>query len=280
MKGILSVALVATLFFTSSCNKSDRDLDSSTGSCESAWTSMNHFHNIMREIHRVAQVDSVLNGVSPTDAIAPTICMDSISRTPDSGPFPITLKIYYSEDNVCTDQSNRSGVIQATFDGPYSVLGTNIEISLDEYSSDNVAISGNISMTVTEVSTDTLIFDANIIDGSLLDLDKSGKNQSYFQGNLFFTNFSGRKTTPTTDDDFRIEGTGSGLAENGVIYAYKIENEMILKAGCEYEEFGSFRLSAPHSQDRIANVNEGDGCDNIFQVAIPPGNGNQVVEIK
>lgn len=280
MKGFFSAALAILLLIFTSCNKSDRDLDDSTGSSISAWTSMNHFHHIMREVHRVAQVDSVLNGINPNDSLVPTNCMDSIRRTPDIGPFPIDLEIFYSESNNCADQRNNSGKINASFDGYYSSLGTEINVSLENYVSHNVAISGNIKMTVIKSVIDSLVFKVEIINGSLLDLDKPAKNQSYFAANLFWNNYSGRKTGPTNDDDFIITGTGNGMAENGVIYTYVVENEMVFTADCDYEQFGSFRLAAPNTQDRICNVNEGGGCDNIFQVAIPPANGNQIVEIK
>lgn len=280
MKGLLSGLMAMALLFTVSCKNSDRDLDSSTGSSVSAWTSMNHFHNIMREVHKVAQVDSVLNGVNPADAILPSNCMDSLIRTPNLGPFPIDVEIFYSDFKSCDGEKNKSGKINATFSGSYSDIGTEVDVTLTDYIVDNVAISGNIKMTVIKSVIDSLIFDVKITNGSFLDMDKPGKNQSYFDATLVFNNSTGRKTIPTTDDNFVITGTGNGIAENGVIYSYKIENEMVLLPDCQYEEFGSFRLSAPNTQDRVCNVNEGDGCDNIFQIAIPPANGNQVVEIK
>ncbi len=280
MKGLLSAILAMALLFSVSCKNSDRDLDNSTGSSVSAWTSMNHFHNIMREVHRVAQVDSVLNGVNPSDALLPDNCMDSLVRTPNLGPFPIDVEIFYSDFKSCEGQRNRSGKINATFNGSYSDLGTVIDVTLTDYMVDNVSISGDIKMTVIQSVIDSLIFDVEITNGSLTDFDKPGKNQSYFDANIVFNNSTGRKTIPTNDDNFVMTGEGNGIAENGVIYSYIIENEMVLLPDCEYEQFGSFRLSAPNTQDRICNVNEGDGCDNIFQIAIPPANGNQVVEIK
>jgi hypothetical protein len=93
-------------------------------------------------------------------------------------------------------------------------------------------------------------------------------------------NDEGRKTIPTSDDNFRIQGTGNGMAENGVIYSYIIENDMVLLVPCELERFGSFRLSAPNTSDRICNVNEGEDCNKKMLVTIEPSNGSQLVEIK
>ena len=281
MKGIYSVATLAFfILITVSCRTSDRDLDTSTGSSISAWTAMNHFHNIMREVHRVAQVDSVLNNIPVADAIVPSICIDSIKRVPDTGPFPIDLSIHYSQINSCSSPLHRDGVINANFSSSYSNLGTVITITLDDYSVKNVFVSGEIKMEVVNSVKDSLAFLVSITNGKIEDTNKPGKNISYFEGTLSYINYAGRKTIPTTDDDFVIEGTGNGIAENGVIYSYKTEDQLILLATCDYERFGSFRLSAPNTQDRICNVNEGDACDNFMLVTIPPANGSQRVEIK
>ena len=97
---------------------------------------------------------------------------------------------------------------------------------------------------------------------------------------MYFANTTGRKTFPTSDDNFVITGNGLGIAENGVIYTYAIENDLVLFPTCEFEQFGSFRFKAPNIADRICNVNEGDGCDKIIQITIPPANGSHTVEME
>ena len=140
MKGFLSIVILALIFSITSCRNSERDLDTSTGSSESAWNGMNHFHTVMREVHRVAQVDSVLNGIAPSDALSPAICFDSLTRLPDSGPFPIDLSIFYNSDVECPDVRNRGGIIHASFDGLYSEVGTQINISFTDYQADDFLI--------------------------------------------------------------------------------------------------------------------------------------------
>lgn len=280
MKGFLSITILATLLLLGSCRNSERDRDDSTGSAESAWNGMNHFHNIMREIHNVAQVDSILNAVPPSLAIPPVNCMDSITRVFDPVLGNMDLKIFYSETKTCPNTRNRNGTIKAVFDGTYSTLGTTITVSLDDYEADNFSISGDITMTVVTSVIDTLSFDVVIRNGKITDNYKPGNNVSYFEADLSFVNNAGRKTIPTTDDQFVITGTGNGMAENGVIYSYEIENELILIPDCEFERFGSFTLSAPNTQKRTCNLNEGDGCDKKMLVTIAPANGAQLVEMK
>ena len=113
MKGLLSIAIIFTLFTFSSCRNSDRDRDTSTQASAEFWIASNHFNTLMREIHKVAQVDSVLNNVPVADALKPDICNDSIMRTPDMGSYPIDLSIFYSDKNTCDGERNRSGKIIA-----------------------------------------------------------------------------------------------------------------------------------------------------------------------
>lgn len=278
MKGLLTVLILTGLLTYSSCRNSDRDRDTSTEAAEVFWMSTNHFNNIMREVHRVAVVDSVLNGIDPADALAPQICLDSFNRAPEEGPFPIDLTIYYSEGTTCSGVKNRSGKIHANMDGIYTQIGTKIKIRTTDYTVDGYEVSADISMEVIHRSTDTIIYDVVITNGRLV--DAKNKNKVTIQeGHLNFAQYQGAKTISTSDDAFYISGTGNGIAQNGVIYTFAHEDLAILKADCEYETFGSFRLKAPNQLDRICEFGEGGACDNVMLVSIPPSNGDQVVQI-
>lgn len=278
MRGLLAIAILVSLLTYSSCRNSDRDRDTSTESAEVFWMSTNHFNNIMREVHRVAIVDSILNDVDPAYALAPQICIDSFNRAPLDGPFPIDLTIYYGAAKTCTGVRNRAGKIQASFDGVYTDLGTKINISTTDYTVDGYQVSAEISMEVIYFSKDTITYDVWIKNGKLI--DKKNKNNITIQeGHLNFSQYQGTKTVTADDDGFFISGSGNGIAQNGVIYTFQSEDLSILDANCEYETFGSYRLKAPNQLDRICEFGEGGGCDNIMQVAIPPANGDQVVQI-
>jgi len=279
MKELLSIVIIATLFTFSSCRNSDRDRDVSTQSSEEFWIASNHFNTLMREIHKVAQVDSVLNNIAVADALKPNICNDSIVRTPNLGPYPIELTIFYSDNTICEGERNRNGKIIATFSGPYSKLGTVITIRTKDYKVDDFSVSADIVMTVVKQNIDTLKFDVKIQNGIITDNSKPGNKASKMSGDFIFMNYAGRKTIPTDDDKFIIRGKGTGTATNGVIYTAESQFEFILKPSCNYETFGSFTLNAPNTLERIGNFGEGGECDSKMLVTIAPANGDQVVEI-
>lgn len=272
--------LIAVFFITfSSCSDSDRDRDTSTESSKDAWIAINHFNTLMREVHRVASVDTVLNNVDTANARVPDVCMDSINRYPDQGPYPINLVINYNKNKTCSGHRNRDGKIYATFTGPYSSVGTKISITTQNYMVDGYAISGAIEMEVTYEAIDTLTFAVEIKNATLTNSEGIGNQTSLFESNLTFMQYTGKKTIGTDDDEFLITGAGNGMAHNGVIYTYTTEFDNILAGTCNYETFGSFRLKSANQLDRIGNYGEGGGCDNIMLVSIPPVNGDVQVEI-
>ena len=279
MKGLLSIAFLALIISFSSCRNSERDRDTSTESAEGLWIAANHFNSILRDVHRVAAVDSVLNGIPVSDAIAPQSCIDSITRVPDMGPFPIDLTIFYSEAKSCPTDRERSGNIMATFDGKYGDFGTKINVTTLDYEVDGYTVSAEMAMEVVYKVIDTLTFDVWITNGTITNNNKPGNNISIQSSHIQFSQLRGRKTITTTDDNFVVTGTGEGIAENGVIYTYTIGNEIIFEASCNYETYGSYILKAPNTQDRILDVGEGGECDSKMLVTIPPANGAHLVEI-
>lgn len=265
MKGFIIPIMLLSMV---SCKKPPSNIDRSTQSAKDAWTGMNQFHTIMREIHRVAQVDSILNQVPSMNAIAPSICSKSITRAPDIGPFPIDLTLTYDTAVKCTGQRSRSGEIIANFSGVYSNLGTIIQISLVDYMSENYLVSGDITMNVGKRSSDTLGFNVSILNGKIIDTRKTSLNTSYISGNIYFENNTGRATVSTTDDDFSISGAGEGIASNGVTYTYTIDNTFQLQATCTYAQVGSFTLLSPNASNRVCDVSPNTQCDGIMSVSI------------
>lgn len=272
---IISVFLVSI----SSCKNSDRDLDTGTDASHDLWVATNQFSNIIREIHKVAIVDSILNGVDTAFAIAPETCMDTMFRFPDAGPFPIDLVLLYTDTLVCDTTRERTGQIRAKFSGRYTDYGTTIKISTDSFGVAGVFFTGNIIMKMEAKSVDTIIYSINVIDGKLIDTKKVGNNVSLWDGNFTWYQYAGRTTVTAIDDDFRFTGFGDGMAQNGVIYSYTTNSHLELQADCEYESSGNLTLVSTNRQNRVLDFGNGN-CDNKLVVSIPPVNGSHEVTIR
>ena len=279
MKGFYAMAISILLIFFSSCKNSDRDLDTGTDASHDFWVATNQLSNIIREVHKVAVVDSILNGVDSIDVIPPETCMDTMFRFPDVGPFPIDLELVYSDTLICDTARERSGKINAKFSGRYSDYGTSIKISVDSFQIANVYLTGTITMNMAGKSADTLIYKVVVTDGKIVDTKKIGNNVALWNGTFTYVQYAGRTTVTSNDDHFIYFGSGDGMAQNGVIYTYTTQQQANLQADCEYEGSGIFKLVSTNRQDRILNFGNGN-CNNKMVVSIPPVNGEYEVSIR
>ena len=281
MKGIYFFAFaIITLSFTS-CKDSQRDMDTGTDASKDFWVGTNQLSNIIREVHKVAVVDSIINGIDSALVIAPETCMDTMYRTPDVGPFPIDLDLIYSDTLICDTARARSGKIRATFSGIYSNFGSTINIKTDSFQIAGVFFTGDILMRLINKNEDTLVFEVNIIDGSVLDTKEVGNNISLIDGTFIYTQYAGRSTVTSEDDDFLIRGSGKGTARNGLLYTFSNNQWARFDADCEHESSGSFTIVSTNStrQNRVIDFGNGN-CDAKMVVSIPPVNGNYDVSIR
>jgi hypothetical protein len=279
MNKLLAFLIIGILTTFTSCRNSYRDNDTSTTSSESYWIASNQINTLLRQVHNVAIVDSVLNGVAPSEVTPLEACIDSISRIPLDGPFPIELTINYDTLNSCNFDRVRSGKIKVNFDGLYSTLGSKMTITTENYMVNNYAISAEITMELVYAVFDTLNYEVTVTNGTITDTKALGTSINHFESKINFANTTGRRTVTPADDNVIITGTGNGIATNGVIYNFTVEDENVLFSECGYETFGSTRLTASNQLDRILLFGEGSGCDKIMLVSIPPANGDQQVEL-
>ena len=279
MKGFFAIIISILLISFSACKSSDRDLDTGTDASHDFWVATNQLSNIIREVHKVAVIDTVLNGVDTADVISPETCMDTMFRTPDVGPFPINLELVYSDTLICDTARERSGKINANFSGRYSDYGTTIEITADSFQIAGVYLTGKITMSMAGKSADTLIYKVTITDGKIVDTKKIGNNIALWNASYTYVQYAGRSTVTANDDHFVYIGSGDGMAQNGVIYTFKDQNQIFLQADCEYESSGIFKLVSTNRQDRFLNFGNGS-CNNKMVVSIPPVNGEYDVSIR
>lgn len=278
MKKSLLILIAIPLLIISSCNKSDRDLDNSTEGAQVVWAITNHYNTLIRDVHRVAVVDSIINNVDSADVIVPEICPDSIVRYPDTGPFPIMINIHY--DTICDSKKIKTGTVNALFDGNYSSVGTKTLITMTDYMVNNITVTAEIKMEVVASNYDSMVINVVINNGALIDNNIAGNNITLFEAAYQMVLINGKQTVTALDDDFTIAGGGEGISWNGIIYNFHIEESLSFVGSCTYETRGLFRITSPDRIDRICNLNTGNGrCDKKMLVTIPSVVENEEVSI-
>lgn len=278
MKHFFSIFLAVVLLAFGSCRESVRDMDTGTDDSQDMWVATNQMSNIIREFHRVVVVDSILNNVDSADALFPANCIDTFTRTPDTGPFPINLQIVYSDSVECEGDRTKTGRINVSMTGYYANFGTQIKITPDSFSMAGVYFKGDIDMVLIGKTPDSLLFQVHVLEAEIIDTKKAGNNVSRFSGIFTWLWYRGRLTVSSLDDQFIFFGDGNGLARNGVYYDFFNSDWCYLNSDCEYEGQGGFTLKSNNRENRILNFGNGN-CDNKMVVSIPPVNGDYEVSI-
>lgn len=276
----LTILFVFGAIALGGCRKSDRDDDTHMEFTRSFWSNTNKVHHVLRQIHGVAIVDSLING-NGNSSIVSEVCFDSVTYLDSNMGLPIfpnQLNIHFSETVVCENTRIQSGSILTTFSGPYEQVGTQIDVSFDNYRTDDIEIQGNMTMTLYKNKFDSLAFNVTFDNLTFIDHDKAALNISHLTGTIQWVRWIGNSTPEATDDDFTISAVGQGMAYNGVIYNYESELPVLFFAECNFESSGSYVLSTPNSADRICNFGDGT-CDNKMLVTIEPGVADTEVEI-
>lgn len=279
-KSTLFLGLCFLLCITS-CRNSDRDNDTAVEYTKSFWSNTNKVHHVLRQIHGVALVDSVVNG-NMVDTITSTVCFDSLTYQHDNKFFPVypnELQIHFSDTVVCANTPLHTGTIIANFSGPYEQVGTEIQVTFDKYTHEGVEITGELSMELYLNQFDSLAYNVTFNGLTFTDLNKAAYNKSYLSGTVQWVRWIGNNTPEADDDDFTISGIGNGTSYDGVVYTYVNNLPVLMFHDCNYSASGDYILSTANNSDRICNFGDGS-CDNKMLVTIEPEVADIEVSIK
>lgn len=271
---ILLLSLSLTLLFNG-CDKTERDQDLETLTAREVALSYHVFDDALREVHRFAMRDSLLNDTGILQRFNSCIADAYVSDT--VAVFPLYLTINY-DTNICDDGFYRYGIIRAAFSGKYLNKGTVVTVTFDEYYKDQFKIDGTILLTNLGLNADGyMMHDWEVIAGHI-----TGINTNItWEGEHERTWVAGRsfESQGNVDDDiFHIEGNCSGRNSRGNTFENEITNPYVSDYSCQWFTAGTSDLNIPNLEARRLNFGETTECDNIvierrnntyFEVEIP-----------
>jgi hypothetical protein len=273
MRKLLWVASLLILVY--SCSESERDDSDTTVSSYEYARAENAFFDVWKSVHSVIVVDTVLSGQDTTYPI--DNCFDSITRTPNLGPYPIELRLFYKAGGeLCGDGRERSGTIIATLSGPYSDSGTVIDFAFENFTIDDQTITGTMQLVHEGFGTGFPRFTKTVTDAWLRrDAPGNQRQEIYFNSEQLVTWGIGNDTyNSILDDEFRATGKASGRNTFGNFFTTRITERMITNVQCVYESAGKVELSQNTLSTRFLDY--GSACDDKIQVTF---NGGSVEEI-
>ena len=248
-----------------SCRESDRNNEDQTTSSYEFARAENAFYDVWKTVHSTILKDTVLGGADTT--LPPDVCVDSIRRYPDIG-YPVQLIIYFSpKGSVCSDGRTRTGNIVASLTGPYTDSNSLLTITFDDYFSDDLELSGE--MTIQNLGDSALlpVYRKTITEAWLVrEAPGNNRQETYFNSQESVVWGEGADTpNEPADDEFRANGFASGRNTFGVFFEATITDQITTRLECLYDNTGKVTIEQENLADRYLDYES--GCDGKLSVS-------------
>lgn len=266
----LSIVLLASIGIMAGCKKED----TKTTSVVNDNTIANYYVFDLLDIGAEAasknlQVEKDSDQVS--SYFINCAAMYRVPAFPDT-TYPRTITADFGSGCVGNDGRLRSGKVVVTLferwqketahysvaTENYTVDGFFIEMEM-EVNKDGRNSEGSIESTVT-VSDGKIIAtsgDSVTFENTTTIAWKEGEYTSYFTAGV----------DGVTDDVFTIEGSGSGIATDGVAYKYSITKALWKQIGCKWIKLGTIDFNPDGFVKQTVDFGDGQ-CDNYATVTI------------
>ncbi|MBK7035052.1 MAG: hypothetical protein KBF42_07505 [Chitinophagales bacterium] len=187
------------------------------------------------------------------------------------GEFPNTMTIDFGESCVSYLGLERSGIVMATFSGPYSTAGTVITVTTENYFVNGNKVEGTKTVTNDGLNDDgNIIFSVTVVDG-LITLE-TGETISWDATRTREWR-EGEETLALEDDIYAIsDGIGadfaaSGINRNGVAFTTHIAEPLVKEMDCIWIVSGILEVTPEGLTTRELDFGDG-ACDNDATLTI------------
>ncbi len=264
---VISMILSLILFFTS-CSKDESvtpqapEIDTQTTKDETV--AQSEYDEVL-----TISAEAVDSAVVGTETVTTLSVANCATVTIDTVAHIINVDF---GDTGCTgvDGLTRSGQITINYIGYYREPGGSITISLDDYTVNDVAVSGQVTyVSVQRNENGNLEFSTSVSNGVLSYPD--GYSISY-ESVKTRTWVSGEMTGDIFDDVFQITGKSNGISSTGVGFTSEITSPITIKTAC-WNDYIFYPVSGKKviTPEGLAtrSIDYGDGsCDKDVVVSV------------
>lgn len=212
-----------------------------------------------------AQKESALNGLTNPVAQDRGTC-PSVSLLPaETGVFPKTLTIDFGAGCTTTGGQTASGKIVAVFSGTINQSGTNVTVTLENFTYRGYTVTGTYNVKVNPVGTYT----GNITNGSIK--TPEGKTATY-AGTFTAAQIEGQSTSgqnATGDDVYSMAVNLTGVDTNGKNYTAQTTTALRKELDCEWIVSGVVEIKITGQAKKTLDFGQGT-CDNVATLKVGP----------
>ncbi len=228
------------------------------------------FNDLQSVVNQQAAENGFAGLLSETYGKVAEVCPTTTFSAP-LGEFPNTMTIDFGESCVSYLGLERSGIVIATFTGPYSTAGTIITVTTENYFVNGNKVEGTKTVINEGLNADgNIYFSVSVIDG-LITLE-TGETISW-DATRTREWMEGEGTLVMEDDVYAIsDGIGadfaaSGINRNGTAFSTHIAEPLVKEMDCIWMVSGILEVTPEGLTTRELDFGDGS-CDNDATLTI------------
>lgn len=197
--------------------------------------------------------------------------MYRVPAFPDT-TYPRTITADFGSGCVGNDGRLRSGKIVITLYEKWQMEKAHFSIATIGYNVDGFYVEASIEVNKNGRNSEGSIqSDITVSNGKII--ATSGDSVSFENTTSIawktgeYTSFFTAGAAGVTDDVFTIEGSGSGIATDGVAYSYTITKALWKQIGCKWIKSGTIDFNPEGFIKQTVDFGDGQ-CDNYANVTI------------
>jgi hypothetical protein len=255
----LFVYIILSIIFYCSCSKLSLNKETTTTSDNSISEFL--FNDIYAFVDD--EVKATDDSITVNTSSCPIITVNYI----DSITKQRNLIFDFGDGCVGADGKSRSGKIIVAVDGAFSITGTSIIVSLDNYHVNSYKVEGQKTITNTSnvSGVNNPSYSVSVTEGKISTPDGKSLSWNSFRNNEWVEG----SNTPTYiwDDVYHITGSSDGINSDGRSYTITITDQLKKQMSCRWVNSGTMQIQPESLNTRILDFGEGT-CDNDAVVTI------------
>lgn len=269
----LKIALFSTFaafVLMTACNKAD---DTAGDVITAAEISNTHDYALTQSLYteawetvvESAQKEPALNGLTQTGTEDRGTCPTVTLMPLETGVYPKTLTIDFGTGCTTSGGQTASGKIVAVFSGSINQSGTNITVTLENFTYRGYTVAGAYNVKINPVGTYT----GTITNGSIK--TPEGKTTTY-AGTFTAIQIEGQSTSgqnATGDDVYSISVNLSGVDTNGKNYTAQTNTALRKELDCDWIVSGVVEIKITGQTKKSLDFGQGT-CDNMATLKVGP----------
>lgn len=254
---LLFSLIVALLLVACKKNENTTNNESDTNSAANFAVADNLFGDAFKVVNQGA-IQKEIDQVGKTDDLN-DLCANLTLTPANNNVFPKTLVIDFGSGCLGADGRLRKGIVTATFSDFFLAANATITCGFSNYFVDGYKVEG--TLTIQNLSTNnTPKFGSAVTAGKVT--DPTGKTFLWTESRTS-TMTAGMGDFNYQNDEYDIEGTGSGTNVDGVAFSMSTNTPLHVKTNCKWVTSGLLTITTTNIIPISATINYGTGnCDN------------------